>query len=658
MPSLKTIALVVCTACALISGGHLAGALTAGSGAPQRDDLATALPRAAAASGPAAVPAIADRATDRAGSGTDIAATPAAAKAPATASWTPRPATYEVVTERDVPITMSDGIRLYADIHRPARGGEAVAGRFPVVLTQTPYNKTSPLGSANPYLVSRGYVHVVTDVRGTGSSQGKWSSFGQREQRDGYELVRWVASSSRAWSNGKVGTYGPSYMAINQIFTAAQRPAGLKAAFAIVPSGDVYRDVVGSGGQLDVGFIPAWLTLVTAAGMVPPAYTALDPEEGVITMAQHLAGSRFQADLVTSSLTGGELAFDGPFYQQRSTLRVIDKVRVPTFVTGGWYDLFQRSEPMLFERLRRNGVPTKLLMGPWNHLAGSQGEGLPSGSVPSYDDLALRWFDKYVRGARDTRLDSDIAPVTYYELGSDRWRTASRWLGQDVRARALQLDGPAQPGSPGKLTARAATTQGADQVLPIPVTGLCTRSASQWTAGNPAIDATCGQDQRVDSALGTSYEMPVNAPLRLFGPVAARLFLSTTARDGMVAARLEDVGPDGAVKQLTAGWQVLSLRKLDRARSVVRDHRMLQPWHPFTEASVLPVEPDRVMETYVEIFPTGAVIQPGHKLRVTFQAFDTPHLAPPLPQGADSLGGVLSIHHTARYPSQLILPVR
>src|SRR3954451_9863512 len=107
---------------------------------------------------------------------------PAAAQA---ARWTPydRPATNGIVTEKDVPITMSDGTILRANVNRPDK-----PGRYPVLITQTPYNKEGPLGAATPYLVQRGYVHVVVDVRGTGGSQASWDSFGPNEQREGPEV--------------------------------------------------------------------------------------------------------------------------------------------------------------------------------------------------------------------------------------------------------------------------------------------------------------------------------------------------------------------------------------------------------------------------------------------------------------------------------------
>ena len=105
-------------------------------------------------------------------------------------------------TKKDVFITMRDGVILAADVHLPDGKGP-----FPVILTQTPYNKNVPsTENLNEYFIKRGYAHVAVDVRGTGASQGAWDSFGEAEQHDGKELVEWAAS--QPWSNGKVGLYG------------------------------------------------------------------------------------------------------------------------------------------------------------------------------------------------------------------------------------------------------------------------------------------------------------------------------------------------------------------------------------------------------------------------------------------------------------------
>ncbi len=589
------------------------------------------------------------------GAGTRATAVPVAA------GWQERPATYGVHVTEDVPVTMSDGTVLRVNVYRPANAdGTAVERRFPVILTQTPYNKSAPqLGFRNDYLVSHGYVQVVADVRGTGSSQGAWDSFGANEQRDGAELVRWAHSSSRPWSNGDVGLWGVSYAAINQFQTAAQHPAGLKAMFPIVPAGDVYRDVVASGGQIDSGFIPFWLGLVTATGLVPPKYTSVDPASGVGTLLQHAGGAfAFQGPTISDALTGGDKAYDGSFYKLRSPLSVVDQVTVPTFVTGGEYDLFQRGEPMLYERLRANGVPSRLLIGPWTHLQASSGPGLPADGVPTLDALALRWFDRYLRGSADPTLDTDVKPVSYYEIGSGHWRTASRWLPDTVHAQAFRLDGTATPGTPGRLTSGAVTASGSDDVYPVPVAGLCTRSASQWTAGLAAVPG-CETDNRLNDQAGTSYETaPLTSPVHVMGPINARLYASTTAKDGMLSVHVEDVAPDGTADRLTGGWQVLSHRAVDDSQVVRRDGEVLQTWHPFTRAAQLPVEPGTVMGVDVEVFPTGAVLEKGHRLRVTVQAFDTPHLAPTVPELADGAGGVITLHHSPAYPSRVVLPVR
>jgi predicted acyl esterase len=142
------------------------------------------------------------------------------------------------------------------------------------------------------------------------------------------------------------------------------------------------------------------------------------------------------------------------------------------------------------------------------------------------------------------------------------------------------------------------------------------------------------------------------------GPINARLFVSTTARDGMVSVHVEDVAPDGSVDRLTGGWQVLSHRAEVRAKELRRDGEVLRPWHPFTKAAQLPVAPGKVMRVDVEVFPTEAVLKKGHRLRISLQSFDTPHLVPTAPQLLDEAGGVITVHHSARYPSRLVVPVR
>ena len=71
-------------------------------------------------------------------------------------------------------------------------------GRFPVILTQTGYNKSVPVfRTSNAYFVQRGYIHVSVDVRGTGQSEGSWEAFSETEQADYSEVLDWIIARKR-----------------------------------------------------------------------------------------------------------------------------------------------------------------------------------------------------------------------------------------------------------------------------------------------------------------------------------------------------------------------------------------------------------------------------------------------------------------------------
>jgi putative CocE/NonD family hydrolase len=574
------------------------------------------------------------------------------------AEYKVRPATYTVATTRDVPIKMSDGVTLYANVYQPADSSGAPAkGRFPVILTQTPYNKNAALNFENDALVTRGYVQVIADVRGTGSSEGNWDSFGKREQLDGAELVAWT--TKQPWSNGDVGLYGVSYGAISQLLTAASGNPAIKAEFPIVPMSDAYRDITASGGQINTSFIPSWLGLITGTSLVPPTYTPTDPAEAAQVLAQHGVNvTQFQANTVLSGMNGGETAFDGPFYRTRSPIEVIGRVHVPTFIAGGWYDLFQRGEPLLFQRLQTQGVPTKLLMGPWYHTDPSlTGDAdLTAHGLPTLEDLEIQWFDHYMLGKPMPIVDS-LANVTYYRIGADRFDTAPSWPPPDVDFDQLYLSGPAQPGSPGVLQLSAPKAQAPDVLPWQPASGTCTRSTVQWTAGD-GKGSPCETNNAVDNQTGLSYDLPLErSPLDLAGPMAARLFVSTTGSDAFLTVRVQDVSGSGSDStQLSAGWQVVSLRALDPSKTVKARNLIVQPYHPFTKASVLPVKADTIYEVWVEIFPSASQVAKGDMLRVSITPSDAPHLSPPLPQLQNEAGGVLSVYHDAKHPSAIIVP--
>ncbi len=181
------------------------------------------------------------------------------AKPPADAGWPGlRPGSSLVdgmLIERDVAVTMRDGIRIYVDVCRP-EAGVAV----PVLLAYGPFGKhrsmhptlaagadiepTLPPGTpfeapVARYWVRHGYAVVYADPRGTWGSEGDATLWSAQEAQDGYELVEWAGT--QPWSNGRVGMSGVSYLAMSQYRVAATRPPHLAAINPSEGISDLYR---------------------------------------------------------------------------------------------------------------------------------------------------------------------------------------------------------------------------------------------------------------------------------------------------------------------------------------------------------------------------------------------------------------------------------
>ena len=565
-------------------------------------------------------------------------------------------ATYpKSVTSTDT-ITMADGTKLAATIVLPAdASGKAVDHPVPTVLTITGYNKAAgtyvpAIGGANSYLVSHGYAHVIVDERGTGASDGQWEAFGTTEQGDYKPTIRWVASQS--FCNGNIGLYGASLLAITAMLSAAQQDPAVKAMFPIVPMGDAYRDIVFNGGQVNVGFIPLWLGLVTALGVLDPN-VVLDPATGLQQELDRVlsAVTNFQVPTILNAVVGDPAtSFDGDFWASRSPIEQSAKIQIPTFIVGGLQDIFQRGEPMLYEALK-NHTPTKLLIGPWTHVDAATGANLPVDGVPVLDHITLQWFDQYLKGQN---VGADKLPnVTQYVYGQGHFITASDWPHPQAQAQRLYLHGDTS------LSAtEPATDEASNFALQQPLNGICSASTSQWTAGLLGLlPLPCFKDDSLAEALDVHYETtPMTQDFYFNGPIEADIWIATTGSDAGLSVRVDDV-IGSTVTPISNGLLTASMRAVDETRSRQLNGQRIQPWHPFTQEAVLPVASNTPVLMPVEIFPTSALIKAGHKLRISVGPSDFPHGLPPVPNLVNSAIGGLTIYSDAAHASSVVLPV-
>src|ERR1700733_10522811 len=157
----------------------------------------------------------------------------------------------EVTVERGVPAKMRDGVVLRADIYRPKADG-----KFPVLLTRTPYDKRGEM-DFGPMAAARGYVVIAQDVRGRYTSEGEWYTF-KYESQDGYDTVEWAAALP--YSNGKVGMFGGSYVGATQYLAAIAQPPHLAGICPNYTASNYHDGWVYQGGAFEQWFDESWTT--------------------------------------------------------------------------------------------------------------------------------------------------------------------------------------------------------------------------------------------------------------------------------------------------------------------------------------------------------------------------------------------------------------
>lgn len=528
-----------------------------------------------------------------------LAAASLAAAAPASAAPPPSSKPQYRVVSRDVHIRMNDGVRLAATIGFPSKNGTTPApGRFPPILTMTPYGKD--LSAPSSYFVSRGYVHAVVDIRGAGASEGNLNDnyFSPREQRDGYELVEWLGT--RSWSNGRVGMMGGSYLGITQYLTAIQRPPHLKAIVPEVALGDLYREATYHGGILSGFFGAQYLAVQGGPGLLSGLNEPSDP------------GSLFTAKV--GQAQSDPIAFDylarntyDSWYRERSPIERADRIAVPTLIIDGWFDGFIRGAPEMFRAIRST---RRLWIDPYPHKGSKSFPYNPLGydRQDSQNHGTLVWFDGYLKGTRRYRAK----PVKLFVMGRDRYLLARKWPVEATRYRRFYL-GAGERLSTAKPKAASASYP--------------TNPHSGWTDtlsrhGNLAATPYLPADQSLERGEGLVFDTPrLSKPLTVAGPITTHLEASSSAARTDWFVKLSDVAPDGTATLLTEGYLRATHRALDRRRSL--------PWRPYhPHDREVPLEPGRTYPFEIEVWPTANEFRVGHRLRVQITSTDTPnHLA-------------------------------
>ena len=613
------------------------------------------------------------------------------------------------IIDRKVMVPMRDGKRMAADIYRP----KDTSKKYPIIFSRTPYNFNFwdiRLGtyrdmSTELDAVKRGYVLVEMNERGHFFSEGNYDILGA-PLSDAQDQFNWMAA--QPWSAGKIGLIGCSSTAEWQMAAAS---LGNKALTTIIPEsfgagvgkvgpyneqGNWYR-----GGAVQMLFID-WLNgeqnqvrpqfpantsqadliaasrLFDLAPQMPPidwakAFEHL-PEKDLISAAGGPRG--IFADKMPNT-TGGamiERTPNDPAWRkggiwQSDTM----PINVPGLWVMTWYDVSIGPNLAAYNFVREHAKGEAAnqqyaIIAPTLHCGYKRatektvvGERDMGDARLDYDEITYAWFDKFLKGESDTRIEK-MPKVQYYTMGLNKWQHSDTWppegakpvtltLSSSGHANSLHGDGQLVLPAASPLLPFASSTASSkedqpdtftyDPMHPTPSYGGNVCCAANSIPGNGGALDQRKMEERDDILVYTTE--PLAADAELSGPITVTLYVSSDVKDTDVTAKLIDVQPDGTAYNLDETIQRLRYRDGDNK----------QVW----------LEKGKVYKVTLTPMNTSNLFAAGHKIRLEVAGSNFPRFDRNLNTGGNNYDETTSviahtqIHHSPQYPSTITLTV-
>ncbi|MEZ4415436.1 MAG: CocE/NonD family hydrolase [Gemmatimonadota bacterium] len=614
-------------------------------------------------------------------------------------------ADYETARELDIMVPMRDGIRLATDIHRPARDGVPVEGRFPVLLERTPYGKHLPSRSevragavddpwsraqVADYFVRLGYVVVYQDVRGRYGSEGAYVKY-LDDAPDGYDTCAWILEQS--WCDGSIGTKGLSYAAHTQGALASAGAPGVAAMF--VDSGafsNSYQGGIRQGGAFEL----KQATWAYSNGLRDPAVQA-DPALKAAIEAEDIRAWFARMPWSPGDSPVARIPeYEDYLFEQWTQGNFDDYWKqagiyaegfwdqwpdCPQVHMSSWYDAYARTATDNFVGLsaRKRG-PIRLIMGPWTHGDRSEtfagdvdfgpGATVDGNLAADFWELRRRWFDRWLR---DVANGVDEEPtVRYFLMGGGsgrknaagrmehggRWKTADDWPLPDTAFTRYYLHGDGGLRTEAPASDMEPRSYHYDPRDPVPSIG------GTITSGAPIMYGGAFDQRESDAVYGAKPPFtrladrpdvlvfqtdPLREDVEITGPIEVKLWVSSDAPDTDFTMKLVDVHPPN--EDYPEGFEMNITDGILRAR--YRDS-----W----ESPSL-MEPSRVYEIRIAPFPTSNLFVAGHRIRLDISSSNYPHFdlnfntGEPEGQATGSRVARNTVYLDAARPSHVVLPI-
>jgi len=566
-----------------------------------------------------------------------------------------------LIVERDVEARMRDGTILRADVYRPT-----TPAAVPALLQRTCYGKAfSPQIQLALIAAERGYGVVIQDTRGRWSSDGDGYPF-VHEMMDGYDSVEWTAQ--QPWCDGKVGMFGGSYVGYTQLAAAAMQPPWLKAISPQMTFANPY-EMAYSGGALHL-FTPVSWSLLTIALMAIMRAQCSEAErkdlvQALVSQVDGMSlGRTFDHRSLSDmpligrsglvSIFGDVVAHPVHDGYWQAMACPYDRITVPAFHIGGWYDSCISStcrDYMGIQSASEGTVHQRLLVGPWVHggptaEAGEVDFGVSASAafvVPQ--EMLLRWFDYWLKGLPNGILGEP--PVQIFIMGANRWRSEDEWPLARARHAPYYLHSGGAANSlhgNGTLSLDRPVQEPVDTFVydprnPVPTRGggLCCWPAAQSPGAFDQREVEARPDVLV-------YSTPqLEKDIEVTGPVEVHLWASSSAPATDFTAKLVDVGPCGYARNIADG--------IIRIGSNSGGEHTERLWA------------DRPADHIIDLGPTSNLFKAGHRIRLEISSSNFPRFSRN-PNTGGTLGtdtelrpALQSILHDAERPSHILVPI-
>ena len=602
----------------------------------------------------------------------------------------PQPAAKPIFKLQQVMIPVRDGVHLQTAILTPIDQ----TGPLPILFRRTPYGvpekPPEQMPSSFKELAQDGYIFVFQNLRGRFKSEGvfnlsSWVDLNDpkatNETTDAYDSIEWLLKNVPN-NNGKVGMFGVSYDGLTTALALLHPHPALKAISEQASPVDQWmNDDDHRYGALRESYDFEYAVMEQADKNKNTHFDfeTYDTYQWYLDLGPL---SNINAKYLHGSIPYWNSSVEHPdydeFWKKEAWVNQLHASTVPNLNVAGFWDQEDPWGPWQIFRHAAESDPQHsnfIVAGPWFHGEWQGAKGDSIGIIPFgghetarefRENIEAPFFRYYLHG----QGEKPAWQASTFQSGSNSWHTYPVWPPENAKPTKLYLrsDGTLSLRAPDAKTGSPYREYISDPANPVPYRQRPispTYPAGDWRTWEVADQRFV--DHRPDVLSFVSE--PLDHDLVVTGPLAAKLFASTSGTDSDFVVKLIDVYPDNAQRNAWSpddgpkpGQYAQSLNGYELPVAMeVRRGRYLASYEKPS-----PLTPNKPTEWNIPLRDHDHVFLKGHRIMVQVQSTwfpvidRNPQKFVPSIYGAaasDFVPATQRVYCSSDFPSYLLLPV-